>query len=74
MKAKLIDYGHCYAIELEAETLQEAQAITNCATNCTKECRGTEGYATAEGSFHLSHWFGKRKNSTTSIVNREKAK
>ncbi len=73
MKAKLIDYGHCFAIELEAETLQEAQAIVHCGTNCTKEIRGTHAYASSNG-FSLSHVFGKRNKPTSTVINVEKTK
>ena len=67
MKVTLSDHGTCFEVFLEAETMEEAAAITRFQVNHTKELRGVYAYTTKSGSFQSSVVIGKVKNPSESI-------
>lgn len=70
MKATLTEHDGCFAIELEAETMQEAALITRAGMNSKKELRSADAYVEANGNFLLSAVLAKSRKANNSVPKR----
>ncbi len=51
MKAEINEYDGCYAIDLTAETVEDAAKLVRLGMNTTKELRSLESYVSQSGTF-----------------------
>lgn len=70
MKATVHEYGGCFSIDLEAETLEDAAFLTRMGLNATRELRSRYACVSGEGKFSTSITFGKAKRASSEIVRR----
>jgi hypothetical protein len=67
MKVAIIEFDGCFAVELEAENMDDAAMLMRFGANTTKELRSVNVYAQKGGVFEGSVVFGKRKNASSRI-------
>lgn len=67
MKVNTREYDGCFAIDLEAETLDDAAWLVRMAMNRTVELRSAACRVTSMGPFSGSIAIGKRKQAVISV-------
>jgi hypothetical protein len=67
---RVTENGGCFAISLQAETLQDAALLTRLGMNATKDMRyvGTSAYE--DGRFEFGIVIGKHKRATERVPSR----
>lgn len=71
MKITFTEHDGCFAIELSAETMPEAAALTRFGMNRTDEIRHATAYVNADGSFNASIVFAKSRRANNDVPKRK---
>jgi len=67
MKAKIEEFGACFSIYFEPETMEDQVALVRLGFNHTKELRGVYVDAYEYGKINSSVVIGKRKDNSCRI-------
>jgi len=71
MKVAFVEHEGCFAVDLEAETKEEAAQLVRFGMNRTDELRVCRTYVNAQGDFTSAIIFAKNKRSDSTIPRRK---
>ena len=70
MKIEFSEHDGCFAVDMSAETMEEAAKLARFGMNRTSEIRHCSAYVSAQGEFSASIIFGKSKRANNDIPKR----
>ena len=70
MKFNLIEHEGCFAIDMQAETIQDAATLVRLGMNTTRELRFLSANVSKEGSFTATAVFAKHRRANSDVPRR----